>query len=354
MPIAPLGREGVSCCWKGYGMKKFSFLPLLVIVLLLVPALVFAQGLFGIGLPLIPNWGGMLSGPSGCCDPGLKCCPSVYVGYEIGQGRDRKPLASSLDLANFYEQVNTHFSDPGGLWLGVSNYCQCSDRVGILLSGWYLFPSTGDAQETYSTGLSNPLFGSPSVTARTWSTTRSWGWIDGAFVLGSPCGLNLIAGFRWDSFSIKLQNPGPVTPLTVLPIGTTSDEANLTMNSYIPLIGTQACWGGPCCGLLVRVWGFPWVPGNLTYGETGILGAGTRLKVEGNYDRAYFLEVFSEYSRPCPGSCCLGVWARWNYLYAHTNSNPAVPGFIINEGPIRSTWAIGGKVTLNFDLPRPL
>jgi hypothetical protein len=192
---------------------------------------------------------------------------------------------------------------------------------------------------------------------RTWSISRSWGWIDGALVLGSPCGLNLIAGFRWDSYSIKLQNPSPVTPAVFLPIGTTSDEGNLTLNSYIPLIGTQACWGGPCCGLLVRVWGFPWVPGNQKYGETGVLGAGTRLQADGNYDTARFLEVFAEYNRPCPGYGCLGFWARWNYLYTHTNTNTVVPGFttIVTDGsgPIRTSWAIGGKVTLNFDLPRP-
>ena len=36
------------------------------------------------------------------------------------------------------------------------------------------------------------------------------------------------------------------------------------------------------------------MPGNLQVaGETGFLGAGSRLQINGNYDRAYFLEVFS-------------------------------------------------------------
>ena len=166
-------------------MRRVAGLFLVVILVLLVPAFTAAD-LFGLGMPWVSSWGQTLGGSGSCCDPGVyygtwgKCCPAVYVGYEIRQGRDRKPLNLGLDLSTFgspvnfpgivfghTQQINTDFSDPGGLWLGVSNYCQCSDRVGILLSGWYLFPSTGDAQETYSTGLSNPLFGSPSVTART-------------------------------------------------------------------------------------------------------------------------------------------------------------------------------------------
>jgi len=347
-------------------MRRIAGLSLAVILVLLVPTFAAAD-FFGLGLPWGSSWGQASSGCGSCCDPGLyggawrNCCSQFYVGYEIAQSRERKPISASMDLTQnpfgpytaFIQQTNTHFSDPGGLWLGVSNYCQCSDWVGLWLSGWYLFPSSGDARTNYQTSfLTGP---DPAQYARKWSTTQSWGWIDGAVVLGSPCGLNLIAGFRWDSFSIKLCNPGPVTPTTTFAIGTTSDEANLTLNSYIPLIGTQACWGGPCCGLLVRVWGFPWVPGNQQYGETGVLGAGTRLQANGNYDRASFVEVFCEYNRPCPGYGCLGFWARWNSLYTYTNSSPVVPGFgVINAGPIRSAWAIGGKVTLNFDLPRPL
>ncbi len=246
--------------------------------------------------------------------------------------------------------------------LGVSNYCQLSDRVGIMASGWYLFPSSGDAQETYGPGLQafQPAPGGPTLTlvsgnVRTWSITRSWGWLDGALVLGSPCGMNLIAGFRWDSYSIKLKDPSPFGPTGFLlagatfPGGTLSDEAELTMNSYIPLIGTQCCWGGPCCGLLVRVVGFPWVPGNLRYGETVNEGVSARLQADGNYDRGYFMEVFSEYSRSCAGFGCLGIFARWNYLHVRSLGSADVLG--TTTFPNRTSWTIGGRLTLNFGMP---
>lgn len=330
-------------------MRKLGFLSLVVIMVLLAPALVSAQGLFGIGLPWGPSLSGVLSSPSGCCDPGLRCCPSVYVGYEIGQSRDRKPFNFGLDfdpaaLGTF--RLNTDFSDPGGLWLGVSNYCQLADKVGIIVSGWYLFPTHGDAEETYDEQPDG------RGANRLWTTNRSWGWIDGALVLGSPCGMNLIAGFRWDSYSVRFSNPASANP-PLAPRGTPLDEADLTMNSYIPFIGTQFCCGGPCCGLLVRVVGFPWVPGNLRYGETGFAAPNSRLQTNGNYNRAHFLEVFSEYSRTCPGFGCLGIFARWNYLDCTARTKPKILGpveIIVddNAGPIRTSWTVGGKFTVNF------
>ena len=353
--IATLVREGFCVDdLEDKDMRRVVGLSLAVILLLLAPAFVSAQSLLGIGLPWAPSLGGALSGPASCCDPGgLKCCPVLYLGYEINQSRGRNPLSLGQDFAgsiNSSEDVtrqrNIAFSDPGGLWLGISNYCQCSDRVGIMASGWYLFPSSGDAEETYTVSV-----GSLRGDFKIWNSTRSWGWIDGALVLGDPCGLNLIAGFRWDSYSVRLTDPRLFTGRGILLLSS-SGEADLTLNSYIPLIGTQSCCGGPCCGLLVRVVGFPWVPGNLRFGETGILGR--RLQANGNYDRARFLEVFSEYSRTCPGFGCLGIFARWNYLDVKSATNAEFPGTISlvdSVTPIRTSWTIGGRIALDFNLP---
>ena len=244
----------------------------------------------------------MFSGPTNDSASGPKCCPVLYLGYEIRRGSDRKPLHFDANLTGSPDGTFAFnadgYSEPGGLWLGLSNYCQVSDRIGVMASGWYLFPAEGEAVETYSV---------PPAGDRTWRTTRSWGWLDGLLVLGSPCGLNLIGGFRWDSYSVRMKDPTGIAAR-----GTPVDEANLSFNSYIPLIGTRYRCGGPCCGLLVRVVGFPWVPGKVTFGETGFVGPGTRLAFSANYNRARFLEVFSQYSRSCGGYGCVGIFARWN------------------------------------------
>ena len=71
-----------------------------------------------------------------------------------------------------------------------------------MASGWYLFPSTSNADEGYDL----------IPDSRLWSSNKSEGWIDGAVVLGSQCGLNLIGGFRWDSYSVRLRNPVALNP----------------------------------------------------------------------------------------------------------------------------------------------
>ena len=114
-------------------------------------------------------------------------------------------------------QLNTNFSEPGGLWLGVSNYCPLADRIGIMASGWYLFPSGGDAEETYGVGLqangNGGGNGSRVQADRGGGLTERW-------FLGSQCGLEaFIAGFRWDSYSVRLRNPTSANP-PLLPRGT--------------------------------------------------------------------------------------------------------------------------------------
>jgi hypothetical protein len=108
----------------------------------------------------------------------------------------------------------------------------------------------------------------------------------------------------------------------------------------------------------VRVIGFPWVPGNARYGETGFVAATTRLEGNWNFDRSRFIEVFAEASRKCGGLGCIGVFARFNYLDGKGTAHPTLHiggieevfpefDFTIN----RSSWTLGGKVSLDFALP---
>jgi hypothetical protein len=226
-----------------------------------------------------------------------------------------------------------------------------------MASGWYLFPTTGDAPEFYDPIAAGPPIGPPVLVGdpRLWSANKSEGWIDGALLLGSTCGLNLIGGFRWDSLNIQLKNP--VAPSGFFaPRGTAADEANLTVNWYIPFLGTQACCGGPCCGLLVRVIGFPWVPGTVRYGETGFVAPGTRIDATATFNRAAFFEAFAEASTNYAGFGCVGIFGRFNYIDGTATTTPTLVGTGIPLSTYdlvvrRSSWTIGGKVALNFAMP---
>jgi len=334
-------------------MRKVAGLLFAAILLLSLPTMAPAMGLFGAGSYGFPSLFGGANG-SGCCDPGTFCCPAVYFGYNIEQNRTRRPTTFGSNNTDPVRQLagrnqfNTNVSDPSGFWLGVSEYCRLADRFGILVSGWYLFPATSDSDEDYDL----------SADPRLWRSNKSEGWVDGAVILGSQCGLNLIGGFRWDTFSVQLRNPGPVTTTQPIFRGTAQDQGNLTVNWYIPFLGTQYCCGGPCCGLLVRAIAFPWVPGNVRYGETGFFGAGTRFEGNWNFNRSRFIEVFAEASRNC-GFGCIGLFARFNYLDGKGSTNPTVN--VIGAAPVvltnyeftinRTTWTLGGKVSLDFALP---
>src|SRR5208283_6030910 len=104
MPIAPNGQEDLLCVSEDMDMRRVVGLFFAVIFMLLVPTLVPAEGLLGLGIPWGSSWGQASGCDGGCCGTGAyygawgKCCPAVYVGYEIRQGRIRRPVNVSLDL----------------------------------------------------------------------------------------------------------------------------------------------------------------------------------------------------------------------------------------------------------------
>ncbi len=101
------------------------------------------------------------------------------------------------------------------------------------------------------------------------------------------------------------------------------------------------------------------MPGNVRYGETGFAGPTTRLEGNWTFDRSRFIEVFAEASRKCGGLGCIGVFGRFNYLDGKGGrvAKSAHPGTTVFSLPTydftinRSSWTIGGKISLDFALP---
>ena len=98
------------------------------------------------------------------------------------------------------------------------------------------------------------------------------------------------------------------------------------------------------------------MPGTGTFGETSS-SAVARFQATWNPNRAYFIEVFSEYAKNCRGFGRIGVFARFNYLSSKGTATPttlppptiALPDYDFTL--TRQSWTIGGKVELNFNLP---
>ncbi|HMK35927.1 MAG TPA: hypothetical protein VK463_12715 [Desulfomonilaceae bacterium] len=317
-------------------MKRVAAIVFGCLMLALLPGLAPGQGLFS--LPGLPSFGNPLGGYSGC---GEKVCPAGgLVGY-VGWMENREGTSINADTRGLalLAARNVHHNTPNrGLWLGLTGTACLSDRIGFLASGWYLVPSNTSSRELYNDGA---LY-------RTWEVDPGWWYVDGLFALNGPAGLTLLAGLRYDYYTIKFKRPTDQGGFATL-----NSTADVTSNGYIPLFGTQFAYSSSMGNLVVRAVGVPTLIGNVTYRES-FNNAVADFEAHGNYNNGYFLEFFGEYSKSFgPGS--IGVFARWNgtegKLQANAKTDPTGLNTRYDLTVHRLTWTVGGSFSLNFNMP---
>ncbi len=325
-------------------MRRVAVL-LVAFLVILLPGIVAAEGLFGLGLPGLPSFGlggGSGAGCGGCAveGGGPGCCTEFYVGWMTARpgvtfsarttGGSLGPITNGLQ----------HTYNLQGLWLGLSQTCQLGQNLGFIASGWYLIPSNNSSREDYDL----VRLGGPG---RSWQTDQKWWFVDGLFSLGNLCGgFTLLAGARYDYLSTSFQSPeaGSVQ-------GLTSDTADVSLSNIIPLVGTQYSMKTAKCELLVRAVGIPTLVGTVKYNET--LFGTNRYETTGNYRGGYFLEIFSDYAYRF-GAGDVGAFLRWNMANGKSDIDTNLVGtanqtFDLNLN--RYSWTFGGKVSYCFNLP---
>lgn len=324
-------------------MKRVAVLLLSIVVLGLAPALVSAQGLFGAGLPGLPSMSGFLGGYSSCGEKALGFPgPTLYVGWgvadrptEFGAGAGGIGILGITDIKQTYRDR--------GVWLGVTQALPFNDYLSILASGWYLIPvSQGtDATELYNNGV---------LGGRKWGPQSQWWYADGLVSLGGKCGLTLLAGARYDYYTVKFRGPENLNSQVG---GLASDGADVISQVLIPVIGTQYALNNATTNLVFRMVGIPTLVGYVQYNET-ILGV-NRLEAKGNYNGGYALEAFAEYGRNFGGVGGLGIFARWQGTHGRadvsTDLAPTGLSDTFKLGVNRNAWTFGGSLTLNFNSP---
>lgn len=333
-------------------MKRVAVILLGVVVLALMPTIGCAQGLFG-GLPGLPSFGGLTGGSSGC---GEKLCPSSNLQFYIGWMEDRDGTSINVDAEGVgatlvagtnVNSVRHHYSNRG-LWLGLSDTICISDRLSFIASGWYLVPSSTSSREEYF--LNGVNIRGLDTTDRTWHTKPQWWYVDGIFAIGSPCGgFALLAGLRYDYYTARFENPynfgNAVFGLT--------DEADVTSEGWIPLLGTQYALSSSMGSLVVRAVGVPTLVGTARYKQT-IGGIGERVEAKGNWNGRGFLEVFTEYSKSF-GPGAVGVFGRWNIAQGNADLDlniAPLPGSQTYKLALhRNSWTFGASFSLNFNMP---
>jgi hypothetical protein len=330
-------------------MKRVAVILLGVVMLALMPTIGCAQGLFG-GLPGLPSFGGLTGGSAGC---GEKLCPSSNLQFYIGWMEDRDGTTINVDAEGAgvalgvigVNSVRHHYSNRG-LWLGLSDTICISDRLSFIASGWYLVPSSTSSREEYGLGL-NLEQRQQLAADRTWHTKPQWWYVDGIFAIGSPCGgFALLAGLRYDYYTARFENPYN------LGIGALTDEADVTSEGWIPLLGTQYALTSSMGNLVVRAVGVPSLLGTARYKQT--LAGGARVEANGNWNGRGFLEVFTEYSKSF-GPGAVGVFGRWNIAQGNADLDLSIlpiPGSQTYKLALhRSSWTFGASFSLNFNMP---
>jgi hypothetical protein len=333
-------------------MKRVAVILLGVVMLALMPTIGCAQGLFG-GLPGLPSFGGLTGGSSGC---GEKLCPSSNLEFYIGWMEDRDGTSINVDAEGVgaalvpglinVNSVRHHYSNRG-LWLGLSDTICISDRLSFIASGWYLVPASTSSREEYGLGVNQEQRGGLFGADRSWHTKPQWWYVDGIFAIGSPCGgFALLAGLRYDYYTARFENPYN------LGVGALTDEADVTSEGWIPLVGTQYALSSSMGSLVVRAVGVPSLLGTARYKQT--IGGVERVEAKGNWNGRGFLEVFAEYSKSF-GPGAMGVFGRWNMAQGNADLDLSIlpfPGSQTYKLALhRNSWTFGASFSLNFNMP---
>jgi hypothetical protein len=350
----------------GWIMKKLWFVAAAFALLISVPAVSLSQGFSSFALP-----SGLFGGPSpfssGSRPDGMPWLDplSFYAGW----GEPVNSLVFAFDGQLGASVGLRHRWAVRGVWLGVAEKINFSERCGVGVEAWWLVPSTArgseDATFTRILFIAVPSgdeefpfslvpFTVTGPQGQSWNTFPDWWYIDGR-LMAKPIwrDFDLLAGFRYDHFSTRFEFP--FDPFGDIP-SSSSDRSDITVNSYIPYVGFQYNSVGSASNLCMRLIGFPWVPATVQHFQTGEAGAGIRAESNGNFNRrGYFLEFFGEYSRTVFGDAGLGGWLRWNVLSGAGIINTTIrPGELSGSDTFtftRNTIAFGAKATLNFNFP---
>lgn len=225
-----------------------------------------------------------------------------------------------------------------GVWLGLSADLALTNRIGVMASAGWLIPSSqtsGSSTDDSGGGIS-PGFRS----------LDQFYILDGAVFLNTWASTKLIGGFRWDHLSTNLK-------LSIPQLGSFVERDNFTFNAYLPYLGVQVDQGG----VVVRIIGFPIVPGDVRWAETqqvvGLFAATESRSFR--FKSGQFLEVFASYSKKISNRMEIGGFVTFDYLHGRTDFvTPAVVTFIPDEAISwtynRRYWTMGGSLSWDFNL----
>jgi hypothetical protein len=255
-----------------------------------------------------------------------KSVPTVYVGWL----EHRNGIDMADDLPNIRGGVTNWRQRPlKGLWL--SGELQWDTRMlSLSAAAATLLP-----QKTSGIILSNI-----GLTAQFDTVEDQWSYVDVVCAYKMGPSYLLVGGFRWDHTSSRLHINRP-----------RESYDDFIVNAFLPLVGVEARRKGSFDISRLRVVGFPFVPGDITF-HTWELHRPESSRSYQNFSRGYYVEVVTEYAQRIGRHGKFGVFLRWDMMRADTGVTAALqPG----SQPIRwivdrSSWTVGTTINVAFSL----
>ncbi len=274
-------------------MKRLFVLVCGIMILWSGPAGTFAQGLLGtdgtlgisgLAFPFTPR--------PGCGDrteSGLTSMPTLYAGWL------EHPRGSTWSLQR-QDSTGTAPWPIKGFWFGAAKDVTLFGGLGIIGSGGIFVPWRSEGTWYESPGGRSFSFEIPQY---------DWWYLDGLVKCRVSGPFELLAGFRWDHASTRVNFSD-----------NTSDD--YVLNSYIPLIGAQINQRWPGGSLIFRVVGSPVVRGQVRYNFWDRLGSAEF----GDFPvkDSLFLEIFADYQVKLSGDVRAGGFGKWNALQVRTDT----------------------------------
>lgn len=276
--------------------------------------------------------------PPPMCKPAPFMEPSVYVGYLYkDHGAGVNIQFNNGDVVGITSTRNDF--NLQGVWLELASPFVLSQSAGLYFAVAHLFPVQSNAVESYGQA--------GGAAKREWNPDIQWWEVDGALTYRMSQGLIGLAGFRWSSFVVDF---GQAT--NQQGFSTSPDQAQLTVNAYIPFLGL-ALQADPNCNSSFKAafLGFPALPSDVEFQETltPTGGVSTRFSGTTDYKSGYFLEGLVEASAKM-AACSLGAFVRFDAIHTDRTRNFTLDGSA-RQADIqfdRRNWIFGGKLGFVF------
>jgi len=284
---------------------------------------------------------GQWEGQSPCTTwlyPGFKT--TFYAGALVDPSNGLA-LTVSFHNPSIGAEYDTTYNLPfRGVWLGLSADLALTNCIGVMASAGWLIPSS---QTRGSYIIDGPGGGITDAN----QLSGQFSVVDGAVFLNTWASTKLLAGFRWDHLDTQLTLGLPGVPVFSL-------RDDFTVNAYLPYLGVQVDQGG----VVVRIIGFPVVPGDIKYALTqGFQGtpASSLQSISYHFTSGQFLEVFASYSKKLSRGLEIGGFLTFDYLHGGTDfRTPADvnfnPGYVVSTTLNLRYWTMGGSLSWDFNL----